>query len=74
MTKGEVEKNAQEFTVNKNIQEIIDKLNKKKRRTMLHLYKNVYRLKKAFPAIDTKEIAEVLSQKIEHKKKTRKNT
>ena len=74
LMKGEVGKTAEELTVNKNIQEIIDKLNKKKRRTMLHLYKNVYRLKKAFPAIDTKEIAEVLSQKIEHKKKTRKNT
>ena len=32
---------------------------------MLHLYKNVYRLKKAFPAINNKEIAEVLNKKIE---------
>ena len=72
--KDKMEKNTEELTVAKNIQQIIDKLNKKKRRRMLHLYKNVYRLKKAFPAIDTKEIAEVLSQKIENKKKTRKNT
>lgn len=72
--KGELEKSAEELTVTKNMQQIIDKLSKKKRKTMLRLYKNVYRLKKAFPAIDTKEIAQVLSQKVEHIKKTKKNT
>ena len=44
---------------------IIDTLKKKRNKTMLHLYKNVYRLKKAFPAINNKEIAEVLNKKIE---------
>ena len=33
----------------------------------MRLYKNVYRLKKAFPAINTKEITEVLSKKVELK-------
>ena len=52
-----------------NIQIIVDNLNKKKNRTLLKLYKNVYRLKKAFPAINTKEITEVLSKKIDIRKK-----
>ena len=39
----------------------------------MHLYKNVYRLKKAFPAINTKEITEVLSKKIELRKGKEKN-
>ena len=58
-----------------NIQSIIEKLNKQKNRTILKLYKNVYRLKKAFPAINTKEITEVLSKKNENRKKKKdKNT
>lgn len=52
-----------------NIQQIVEKLKKKRNKTILRLYKNVYRLKKAFPAIDTKEITEVLNQKIEFRKK-----
>ena len=57
---------------NESIQKIIDELKKKRNRTILHLYKNVYRLKKAFPAINTKEITEVLNKKVEFIKK-RKN-
>ena len=58
-----------------NIQAIVDKLNKQKNKTIFGLYKNVYRLKKAFPAINTKEITEVLNRKIEiRKKKKNKNT
>ena len=41
----------------------------KRDRTLRRLYRHVYRLKKAFPAINTKEIAEVLNKKIEMKKK-----
>ena len=52
-----------------NIQQMIDTLKKKRNKTILHLYKNVYRLKKAFPAINTKEITEILNQKIELRKK-----
>lgn len=62
-----------EITAVENIQKIIEKLKKKRNRTIKHLYKNVYRLKKAFPAINTKEITEVLNKKIELKTKKRKN-
>lgn len=53
------------------IQQLVEQLKKKRNKTILHLYKNVYRLKKAFPAINTKEITEILNQKIESKKKNR---
>lgn len=71
----EVEKDDIKTKTTENIQKIIDNLNNKKNKTILRLYKNVYRLKKAFPAINTKEITEVLSKKIEiRKKKNKKNT
>lgn len=66
---AEIEKDDLKTKATENIQAIIDKLNKQKSRTILKLYKNVFRLKKAFPAINTKEIAEVLSKKIELRKK-----
>ena len=50
-----------------NIQNLVEQLKYKRNKTMLHLYKNVYRLKKAFPAIDTKEITEILNKKVELK-------
>lgn len=50
-----------------NIQNLVEQLKYKRNKTMLHLYKDVYRLKDAFPAIDTKEIAEILNKKIELK-------
>jgi uncharacterized membrane protein len=76
MTKEpEIEKDDLKTKATENIQAIIDKLNKQKNRTILKLYKNVYRLKKAFPAINTKEITEVLSKKIDiRKKKKDENT
>lgn len=64
----EIEKLAEE-----NIQEIIEKLKRRRNKTVLRLYRNVHRLKKAFPAINTKEITEVLNRKIELKKKKGKN-
>lgn len=71
----ENEKDDIKTKATENIQKIIENLNKKKNRTILRLYKNVYRLKKAFPAINTKEITEVLNKKIEiRKKKNNKNT
>ena len=51
------------------ISQVIEQLKKKRNRTILHLYRNVYRLKKAFPAINTKEITEILSRKVELKRK-----
>ena len=70
---SEVDKDNLKTKATENIQAIIDKLNRQKNRTILQLYKNVYRLKKAFPAINTKEITEVLSKKIELRKKKDKN-
>lgn len=66
------EKDEDKKTAAENIQLLVDKLNNKKNRTILHLYRNVYRLKKAFPAINTSEITEVLSQKIELRKNKKK--
>ncbi len=60
-------------TTAENVQQLVENLKKKRNRTILRLYKNVNRLKKAFPAINTKEITEVLSQKIESRKKRVKN-
>ena len=37
------------------------------------MYRNVYRLKKAFPAINTKEITEILSRKVELKRKEKQD-
>lgn len=54
------------------VQKMVENLNRKRRKTLIHLYRNVRRLKKAFPAIDTKEIREILNKKIEIKKKNTK--
>lgn len=70
---AETDKDEIKVKTTENIQRIVDRLNKKKNKTILKLYKNVYRLKKAFPAINTKEITEVLSKKIDIRKK-KKNT
>ena len=67
------EKEIDKIKYNESIQKIIDGLKKKRNRTILRLYKNVYRLKKAFPAINTKEITEVLNKKIEIRKKGKKD-
>ncbi len=63
----------EKITTTENIQQVIEVLKKKRNRTILRLYKNVYRLKKAFPAINTNEITEILNQKIELRKKRVKN-
>ena len=67
------EKEFDKIKYNENIQKIIEDLKIKRNKIILRLYKNVYRLKKAFPAINTKEITEVLSKKIEIIKKTKKD-
>ena len=54
-----------------NLQLLIDKLNLKKDKKELRLYKRIYRLKKAFPAIDSNEIRQILSKKIEFHKKVK---
>ena len=56
-----------------NIQLVVEDLKKKRNKIILRLYKNVYRLKKAFPAINNNEITQILNQKIEEKKKKKIN-
>ena len=41
----------------------------KRDKTLKRIYKRAYRLKKAFPAIDTKEFTEILNKKKEKKHK-----
>ena len=67
------EKEFDKLKYNENIQNIIEELKNKRNKIILKLYKNVYRLKKAFPAINTKEITEVLNKKIELRKKAKKD-
>ena len=71
-------KETEKSTAVDSIQEMVKNLKRKRNRTILHLYRHVYRLKKAFPAIDTKEITEVLNQRIQiikqkNKKRALKN-
>lgn len=58
-------KNPDKYKAIENIKQLVEELKKKKNKTTLNLYRNVYRLKKAFPAINTKEITEVLNKKLE---------
>lgn len=47
------------------MRKFVEELDRKNKKMIMRLYKNVYRLKTAFPSIDTKEITEVLNKKIE---------
>lgn len=55
-----------------NVQQLVESLKKKRNKIILRLYKNVHRLKKAFPAINSNEITQILNQKIEIRKKNNK--
>ena len=71
---AEIKKQNQEKnTTSENLQLLIEKINKSKNRELRRLYKRVYRLKRAFPAIDTKEFRDILNRKIELKNKKNKN-
>lgn len=61
-------KEQEKVVTSENIQMVVDKIRIKRDKTMKRLYKRVYRLKKAFPAIDTKEFTEILNHKIELRK------
>ncbi len=72
--KKEKEEKIEKIATTESIQQLVESLKKKRNKTILRLYKNVHRLKKAFPAINTNEITEILNQKIElRKKKNKKN-
>ncbi len=59
----------EKLSKSENVQTIVEELKKKRDRILRRLYRRVYRLKKAFPVINTKEISEVLNKKIELRKK-----
>lgn len=65
-------KDKEKISANDNLQHLINNLKTRRDRTMRHLYRRAYRLKKAFPAIDTKEFTEILNKKIEFKHKKQK--
>ena len=65
--------NQEKNTTSENLQLLINKINKRKNKELRKLYKRVYRLKRAFPAIDTKEFRDILNRKIELKNKKNKN-
>lgn len=68
-----INKDAESTISVENIKQLVNQLKKKRNKTVLHLYRNVYRMKKAFPAINTKEITEVLNKKVEkYKQKIKK--
>lgn len=53
-------------------EDVVEELKRKRDRTLRRLYRRVYRLKKAFPVINTKEIADILNRKIDLRKKEKK--
>ena len=61
-------KKADRSTVTENLQNTLNELKIKRNRMMRRLYRYVYRLKKAFPAINTKEIGQILNKKISLKR------
>lgn len=69
----ETNKSEDKIIKTENVKKLVRKLKRKRDRITLSLYKNVYRLKKAFPDINTKEITEILNKKIQIRK-NKKNT
>lgn len=55
-----------------NIHNVVNKLEKKRNKTLISLYRYVHRLKKAFPAINTKEFTEILNKKVSINGKNKK--
>lgn len=60
-------KDKEKLVTEDNLQKIVNDLKTRRDRTMKHLYRRAYRLKKAFPAINTKEFTEILSKKMDFK-------
>ncbi len=65
-------KDKEKISANDNLQHLVKNLKARRDKTIKHLYRRAYRLKKAFPAIDTKEFTEILSKKIEFKHSKKK--
>ena len=71
--KEKLKQKQEKIATAENIQQMVEQLNKRRNKIILRLYKNVSRLKKAFPAINNNEITEILNHKIEIRKKRVKN-
>ena len=67
------EKSSEKIKLKENLQSVVDKLKLKQAKMSRRLYRYVYRLKKAFPKINSKEITEVLSKKISLKNNKEKD-
>lgn len=65
-------KEKESTLTNESIQNLVAHLKIRRDKIVKHLYRRAYRLKKAFPAIDTKEFSEILNKKIELKNRKRK--
>lgn len=63
------EKSTEKIKVKENLQKVVDELKLKQARMSKRLYRYVLRMKRTFPAINTKEISEILNKKISIKKK-----
>lgn len=63
-------KNKEDISKIERLQKMVKKLRQKQKRIFIRLYRQVSRLKKAFPTIDSNEFREVLNRKIEIKKLT----
>ena len=63
-------KEKEKTSANESIQTLVFKLKDRRNKILRNLYRRTYRLKKAFPAINTKEFSEILNKKNEiiHKK------
>ena len=66
------DKASDKTTVTENVQDGLKKLKIKRNRMARKLYRYVYRIKKAFPAINTKEITQVLNKKFTIKRSSTK--
>lgn len=69
-----IKREKNKVTSAESVQEIIEQLKKKRNRIIIHLYRHVYRLKKAFPDINTKEISQILNKKMDKYKQKRKKS
>ena len=67
------EKSSEKVKMKENMQKVVDELKVKQARMSRKLYRYVVRLKRAFPAINTKEITEILNKKISIKPNKEKN-
>ena len=63
------EKSTEKVKIKENMQNMVEKLKRKQARMSRNLYRYVLRLKRAFPALNNKEITEILSKKVSLKNK-----